>query len=49
MDIKEFFEQSAGKMVFPTYQSPSRLSSKAESGKSIITIEMLAADAPEGR
>lgn len=46
MDIKEFFEQSAGKW-FSQRTSHHLAFKQAENGKSNITIEMLAADAPE--
>lgn len=46
MDIKEFFEQSAGKWF--SHRTSHHLAFKqSESGKSDITIEMLAADDPE--
>jgi hypothetical protein len=46
MDIKEFFEQSAGKW-FSQRTSHHLAFRQAENGKSNIIIEMLAADAPE--
>src|SRR4028119_1617619 len=46
MDIKEFFEQSAGKW-FSQRTSHHLAFKQAESGKSNITIEMLSADDPE--
>ena len=46
MDIKEFFEQSAGKW-FSQRTSHHLAFKQAESGKSNLTIEMLSADAPE--
>ncbi|EDX78832.1 phycobiliprotein lyase [Coleofasciculus chthonoplastes] len=46
MDIKEFFEQSAGRW-FSQRTSHHLAFKQAENGKSDITIEMIAADAPE--
>ncbi|MEQ9550220.1 MAG: phycobiliprotein lyase [Coleofasciculus sp. G3-WIS-01] len=46
MDIKEFFEQSAGRW-FSQRTSHHLAFKQAENGKSNITIEMIAADAPE--
>lgn len=46
MDIKEFFEQSAGKW-FSQRSSHHLAFKQAENGKSTIMIKMLAADAPE--
>jgi hypothetical protein len=46
MDIKEFFEQSAGKW-FSQRTSHHLAFRQAENGKSNIVIEMLAADDPE--
>jgi len=46
MDIKEFFEQSAGKW-FSQRTSHHLAFRQAENGKSNITIEMLGADDPE--
>ena len=46
MDIKGFFEQSAGKW-FSQRTSHHLAFKQAESGKSNITIEMLSADSPE--
>lgn len=46
MDIKEFFEQSAGKW-FSQRTSHHLAFKQAESGKSDIIIEMLSADDPE--
>ncbi|HEY9798667.1 MAG TPA: phycobiliprotein lyase [Leptolyngbyaceae cyanobacterium] len=46
MDIKEFFEQSAGKW-FSQRTSHHLAFKQAESGKSNLTIEMLNADDPE--
>lgn len=46
MDIKEFFEQSAGKW-FSQRTSHHLAFKQAENGKSNIIIEMLPADAPE--
>ncbi|HEY9614037.1 phycobiliprotein lyase [Allocoleopsis sp.] len=46
MDIKEFFEQSAGKW-FSQRTGHHPAFKQAESGQSNITIEILAADAPE--
>ncbi len=46
MDIKEFFEQSAGKW-FSQRSSHHLAFRQAENGKSNINIEMLVADAPE--
>jgi hypothetical protein len=46
MDIKEFFEQSAGKW-FSQRSSHHLAFKQAENGKSNITIEMLSADSPE--
>ncbi len=46
MDIKEFFEQSAGKW-FSQRTSHHLAFKQAENGKLNIIIEMLAADAPE--
>ena len=46
MDIKEFFEQSAGKW-FSQRTSHHLAFKQAENGKSNIAIEMLCADAPE--
>ncbi len=46
MDIKEFFEQSAGKW-FSQRTSHHLAFKQTESGKSNITIEMLSADDPE--
>jgi hypothetical protein len=46
MNIQEFFEQSAGKW-FSQRTSHHLAFKQSESGKSNITIEMLASDAPE--
>jgi len=46
MDIKEFFEQSAGRW-FSQRTSHHLAFKQAENGKSNITIEMIVADAPE--
>jgi hypothetical protein len=46
MDIKQFFEQSAGKW-FSQRSSHHLAFKQAENGKSNITIEMLSADSPE--
>lgn len=46
MDIKEFFEQSSGRW-FSQRTSHHLAFKQAENGKSNLTIEMIAADAPE--